>query len=43
VENLLELLLEIGEGVQSFKVGDKVFAATGVGGISEKILHINLC
>ena len=32
------VIIEIGEGVESFKVGDKVFAATGVGGISEKIL-----
>ncbi|MDA7709596.1 NADPH:quinone oxidoreductase family protein [Gammaproteobacteria bacterium] len=29
---------EVGEGVTDYKVGDKVFAATGFGGISEKIL-----
>ncbi len=32
------VVLEIGDGVEGFNVGDKVFAATGVGGICEKIL-----
>jgi NADPH2:quinone reductase len=32
------VITEIGDGVENFKVGDRVFAATGVGGISEKIL-----
>ena len=32
------IITEIGDGVDNFKVGDKVFAATGIGGISEKIL-----
>ena len=29
---------EVGEGVSKFKVGDKVFAMTGVGAFAEKIL-----
>ena len=32
------VITEIGDGVEEFAVGDKVFAATGVGGICEKIL-----
>ena len=32
------VVIEIGDGVEGFNVGDKVFAATGVGGICEKIL-----
>ena len=32
------IITEVGEGVENFKIGDKVFAATGIGGISEKIL-----
>ena len=32
------IITEIGDGVENFKVGDRIFAATGVGGISEKIL-----
>ena len=32
------IVTEVGEGVSDYAVGDKVFAATGVGGISEKIL-----
>ena len=32
------IITEVGEGVSGYAVGDKVFAATGVGGISEKIL-----
>lgn len=32
------VVIEIGEGVEGFNIGDKVFAATGVGGICEKIL-----
>ena len=32
------IITEIGEGAETFKVGDKVFAATGIGGIPEKIL-----
>ena len=32
------VVIEIGDGVEGFNIGDKVFAATGVGGISEKIL-----
>jgi NADPH2:quinone reductase len=32
------VVTEIGDGVEGFNVGDKVFAATGVGGICEKIL-----
>ena len=32
------VVTEIGEGVEGFNIGDKVFAATGVGGICEKIL-----
>ena len=32
------VVLEIGDGVEGFNIGDKVFAATGVGGICEKIL-----
>ena len=35
------VITEIGDGVENFKVGDRVFAATGVGGISEKILSIS--
>ena len=32
------VVIEIGDGVEGFNIGDKVFAATGVGGICEKIL-----
>ena len=32
------VVVEIGDGVEGFNIGDKVFAATGVGGICEKIL-----
>ena len=32
------VVIEIGDGVKGFNIGDKVFAATGVGGICEKIL-----
>jgi NADPH2:quinone reductase len=32
------VVIEIGDGVEGFNLGDKVFAATGVGGICEKIL-----
>ena len=32
------VVIEIGDGVEGFTIGDKVFAATGVGGICEKIL-----
>ena len=32
------VITEIGDGVEGFNIGDKVFAATGVGGICEKIL-----
>ena len=32
------VIIEIGDGVEGFNIGDKVFAATGVGGICEKIL-----
>ena len=32
------VIKEIGDGVEGFNIGDKVFAATGVGGICEKIL-----
>ena len=32
------IVTEVGEGVSDYAVGDKVFAATGVGSISEKIL-----
>ena len=32
------VVIEIGGGVEGFNIGDKVFAATGVGGICEKIL-----
>ena len=32
------VVIEIGNGVEGFNIGDKVFAATGVGGICEKIL-----
>ena len=32
------IVSEVGAGVEGFSVGDKVFAATGVGGICEKIL-----
>ena len=32
------VVIELGDGVEGFNVGDKVFAATGVGGICEKIL-----
>ena len=32
------VVIEIGDGVEGFNVGDRVFAATGVGGICEKIL-----
>ena len=32
------VVIEIGDEVEGFNVGDKVFAATGVGGICEKIL-----
>ena len=32
------VVIVIGDGVEGFNVGDKVFAATGVGGICEKIL-----
>ena len=32
------VITEIGAGVEGFNIGDKVFAATGVGGICEKIL-----
>ena len=32
------IVSEVGAGVKGFSVGDKVFAATGVGGICEKIL-----
>jgi len=32
------VVIEIGDGVEEFNIGDKVFAATGVGGICEKIL-----
>ena len=32
------VVIEIGDGVEGFNIGDRVFAATGVGGICEKIL-----
>ena len=32
------VVIEIEDGVEGFNIGDKVFAATGVGGICEKIL-----
>ena len=32
------VVIEIGDGVEGVNIGDKVFAATGVGGICEKIL-----
>ena len=32
------VVIEIGDGVEGLNIGDKVFAATGVGGICEKIL-----
>ena len=32
------VVIEIGDGVEGFNIGDKVFAATGVGGICEKLL-----
>ena len=32
------VVIEIGDGVEGFNIGDKVFAATGIGGICEKIL-----
>ena len=32
------VITELGKGVEDFNIGDKVFAATGVGGICEKIL-----
>ena len=32
------VVIEIGDGVEGFNIGDKVIAATGVGGICEKIL-----
>lgn len=32
------IVSEVGAGVEGFSVGDRVFAATGVGGICEKIL-----
>ena len=32
------VVIEIGDGVEGFNIGDKVFAATGVGGICEKII-----
>lgn len=32
------VVIEIGDGVEGFNIGDKVFVATGVGGICEKIL-----
>ncbi len=32
------VVIEIGDGDEGFNIGDKVFAATGVGGICEKIL-----
>ena len=32
------VITEIGAGVESFNIGDKVFAATGVGGISNLVI-----
>jgi NADPH2:quinone reductase len=32
------IITEVGNGVENFKIGDKVFAATRIGGISEKVL-----
>jgi len=36
------IIIEVGEGVTDYKVGDKVFAATMVGAIAEKVLtHVS--